>query len=636
MSKNVLPPVVLDYGTEVFYRGRRYTIQQESQDFRTVVLREHESGKLLQAPIDELSSVEALPEATQSDIHARDEEQQQDAARKFECIKPLLDNSQRSTQYVHLRAEELGLHFVTLYRWLKLFETTGKISVFLRKTRRDKGQAKLAPEVDKIVNDTIESFYLTPQKRKPSKVIREIEKLCAKAGLKAPHGNTVRQRIKALDAFKKTKAREGSKAARDGYAPIKGPFPGADKPLSVVQVDHTLVDIILVDDIHRLPIGRPWLTLLIDVFSRMVLGFYISFDPPGNLSLGLCLAQAFLPKEKWLAKQGIETAWPCWGVPRTIHADNAKEFRGNMMKMACKEYGIDLEWRPVATPHYGAHIERLLGTLNDEIHSAPGTTFSNPRQRGEYDSDARAVMSLAEFEKWFTILCVEIYHQRKHSELGMPPIAKWQEGVLGTKKEPGIGVPPRITDELRLKLDLMPYETRTVQHYGIIWDHIEYQHDVLRRWINSTDPDNPKNKRLFLCRRDPRDISTIWFYDPEVEQYYAIPYRNTSHPAISIWELREAKRRALEEQPKVTVDENLIFSAYDKMQSIEQSAQKLTKKMRRNQQRRRLGLSNAREHLPASTAPQVIPQSVAPSQPKVSIVPFEEVDDMADSGDRDG
>ena len=182
----------------------------------------------------------------------------------------------------------------------------------------------------------------------------------------------------------------------------------------------------------------------------------------------------------------------------------------------------------------------------------------------------------------------------------------------------------------------MPYETRTVQHYGIIWDHIEYQHDVLRRWINSTDPDNPKNKRLFLCRRDPRDISTIWFYDPEVEQYYAIPYRKTWHPEISIWELREAKRRALEEQPKVTVDENLIFSAYDKMQSIEQSAQKLTKKMRRNQQRRRLGLSNAREHLPASATPQVIPQSVAPSPPRPSIVPFEEVDDMPDSGDRDG
>ena len=636
MSKSLLPPVVLDYGTTVFYRGRRHTIQQESQDFRTVVLRDHETGKLFQAPIDDLSSVEALPEATQQDIHAQDEEQQERAERKFASIKPLLENPQRSAQDIRLRAEELGIHFVTLYRWLKLFETTGKISVFLRQPRKDKGKGKLSLEVEKIVTDTIESFYLTPQKRNPAKVIREIAKLCAKAGLQAPHENTVRQRIKALNAFKKTKAREGSKAARDSYAPIKGRFPGAETPLSVVQVDHTPVDIILVDDIHRLPIGRPWLTLLIDVFSRMVLGFYISFDPPGNLSLGLCLAQAFLPKEKWLAKQGIETAWPCWGVPRTIHADNAKEFRGNMLRKACKEYGIDLEWRPVATPHYGAHIERLLGTLNDEIHSAPGTTFSNPEERGQYDSEAHSAMSLAEFERWFTILCVEIYHQRKHSQLGMPPIAKWQEGILGTKKKPGIGVPPRITDELRLKLDLMPYETRTVQHYGILWDHVQYHHDVLRRWINSTDPDNPKNKRLFLCRRDPRDISTIWFYDPEVEQYYAIPYRNTSHPAISIWELRESKRRALEEQPKVTVDENLIFSAYDKMQAIEQSAQKLTKKMRRNQQRRSLGLSNAREHLPASPAPQVIPQPVAQSPPTPSIVPFEEVDDMADSGDGDG
>jgi len=636
MSKSLLPPVVLDYGTTVFYRGRRHTIQQESQDFRTVVLRDHETGKLFQAPIDDLSSVEALPEATQQDIHAQDEEQQERAERKFASIKPLLENPQRSAQDIRLRAEELGIHFVTLYRWLKLFETTGKISVFLRQPRKDKGKGKLSLEVEKIVTDTIESFYLTPQKRNPAKVIREIAKLCAKAGLQAPHENTVRQRIKALNAFKKTKAREGSKAARDSYAPIKGRFPGAETPLSVVQVDHTPVDIILVDDIHRLPIGRPWLTLLIDVFSRMVLGFYISFDPPGNLSLGLCLAQAFLPKEKWLAKQGIETAWPCWGVPRTIHADNAKEFRGNMLRKACKEYGIDLEWRPVARPHYGAHIERLLGTLNDEIHSAPGTTFSNPEERGQYDSEAHSAMSLAEFERWFTILCVEIYHQRKHSQLGMPPIAKWQEGILGTKKKPGIGVPPRITDELRLKLDLMPYETRTVQHYGILWDHVQYHHDVLRRWINSTDPDNPKNKRLFLCRRDPRDISTIWFYDPEVEQYYAIPYRNTSHPAISIWELREAKRRALEEQPKVTVDENLIFSAYDKMQAIEQSAQKLTKKMRRNQQRRSLGLSNAREHLPASAAPQAVPQSVAPSPPRPSIVPFEEVDDMPGSGDRNG
>jgi putative transposase len=209
----------------------------------------------------------------------------------------------------------------------------------------------------------------------------------------------------------------------------------------------------------------------------------------------------------------------------------------------------------------------------------------------------------------------------------MPPIAKWQEGIFGAGKTPGIGVPARIIDDQRLKLDLMPFETRTVQHYGIIWDYVEYQHDVLRRWINAPDPDNPKLKRKFLCRRDPRDISTIWFYDPEVQQYYAIPYRNTSHPAISIWELREAEKRAMEDRPDVPVDENLIFEAYDKMQQIEGAAKNLTKIARRSKERRRLGLANARSHLPQSP-----PSNDVPTPTGITVVrdiqPFDEVDDM--------
>ena len=62
-------------------------------------------------------------------------------------------------------------------------------------------------------------------------------------------------------------------------------------------MDHTKLDIILVDDIHRRPIGRPWITLAMDVFSRVVAGSYVSFDPPGALSTGLCLAHGILPKD---------------------------------------------------------------------------------------------------------------------------------------------------------------------------------------------------------------------------------------------------------------------------------------------------------------------------------------------------
>lgn len=620
----------LEYGATVFYRGRPHLIKQESQDFSTVVLADADTGELLQAAIKDLAAGPDEPPNPANDLGVIGEKEWEDAQATFEMIKPLLDKPDRTKADVTARADECGVHYTSIYRWIRQYESMGRVSAFLHQPRKDYGKIMLSAEVETIINDAIEARYLTQQRWSVAKISREIDKICAKKKLAPPHINTVRRRINRLDPYRTTKAREGTKAAEAVKLMFQGKFPGADVPLAVVQVDHTPVDIILVDDIHRQPIGRPWLTLLIDVCSRMVLGYYISFDPPGNLSLGLALTHAILPKEAELIKLDIDGKWPCWGLPRTIHADNAKEFRGEMLRRACQEYGINLEWRPVAKPRYGAHIERLLGTLNEEIHGVAGTTFSNTKARGEYDSDGQAAMSLHEFEQWFAHLCVGIYHQRTHSALGIPPIAKWQEGILGTKKKPGIGLPERITDELKLKLDLMPFELRTVQHYGIVWDHIEYQHDVLRRWVNELDPSNSKLKRKFLCRRDPRDISVIWFYDPEVRQYYPVPYRNTSHPAISIWELRAAESRALEDQPKAVVDEERIFSTYEKMRSIEENAKRLTKKVCRDAQRKRIGVSKAKEYVQRQPKEPTEPPPAAPS-PRRTLKPFDDMDDLQDA-----
>lgn len=589
----------LTYGSSVVFRGKLYVIKQESEDLERVVLFDPDTGKYLDAPISELAVPNEVGRAISVDLEDYDPLVIAEAQRKYEVIKPLLENPIRSTEDVRNRALETGHHYVTLYKWIALFETTGRISAFVRKRRSDKGKMLIPEEIEQIIDDAIKTTYLTQQKSRVSKVIEKVRRACAKLKVEPPHPNTVRNRIKQVNAYAKLKAREGGKAARDAFVQIQGEFPGADFPLSVVQVDHTPADTMLVDEEKRHSIGRPYITLLIDVFSRMVLGFYISLDPPGNLSLGLCLSQAFLPKEKWLSKFKTQTPWPCWGIPRTIHADNAKEFRGNMLKLACKEYGADLEWRPVATPRYGGHIERLLGTLNHKIQdSIPGTTFSSIEDRGAYDSEAHACMTLSEFEEWFTVMCIDVYHNEPHSALGMSPLQKWKEGILGSTEKPGVGLPPRISDELKLKLDLMPFETRTVQHTGIVWDLIHYQHDVLRRWIDAPDPEYPKHKRKFLCRRDPRDLSVIWFYDPEVKEYYAIPYRNTSRPAISLWELRSAREFAKKQHSARPVDESAIFSALDRLDEIQANSAKLTKKARRNEQRKKDGVRRSKEHIP--------------------------------------
>jgi putative transposase len=580
----------IEPGVWVAIKGRRACIVQVL-GLETVVVRDPDTGEAWHAKIADLrpedSTREVLTEMAFTELTDIEDNDWQTARERLAIIQPLLDDPACTREKVQAQAQSAGRHPSTLYRWLQAYRHSGQLSS-LAPTKRGvhPGYYRLDPAVETMLATTIDEFYLHGQKRSAQQTYQEVARRCRNAGIPRPHPNTVRNRIKALSAKEKWRRREGGKAVRDKYTPLHGAFPGADWPLAVIQIDHTPVDLLLVDDVHRRPVGRPWITLAIDVFSRMVAGFSVSFDPPGAMAVGLCLGHAILPKDSWLARHDIATPWPVWGVMGTVHADNAKEFRGKMLRLACQEYGIDLHWRPVARPHFGGHIERLLGTLNEEIHALPGSTFSNPQARGHYDAEQHAAMTLSEFERWLAILIVEIYHQRLHRELDMTPLQKYEEGIFGTDERPGRGLPERLLDETQLRLTFMPYAERTVQSHGIMIDEIAYYDDILKPWMHSLDPSETSGKRKFIVRRDPRDISRIYFYDPDLKQYFAIPYRNTAHPPMSVWELREVRRK-LKEEGRQSVNEDVIFDAYNRLRVLEAEAVHETKKTRRAAQRRR-------------------------------------------------
>ncbi|HWF47074.1 MAG TPA: hypothetical protein VG168_08720, partial [Bryobacteraceae bacterium] len=153
-------------------------------------------------------------------------------------------------------------------------------------------------------------------------VIEEVHLQCFKGKVESrPAGNTIRARIRMLADRHKVEKRDGKKRAAEKYEPIKGHFRGADYPLAVAQIDHTPMDLIVVDEEHRQPIQRPSLTVVIDVYSRMVLGFAIYLEKPSAFTAGLAIAHAVLPKEDWLAGVGVQAEWPCWGKMRKIHCD---------------------------------------------------------------------------------------------------------------------------------------------------------------------------------------------------------------------------------------------------------------------------------------------------------------------------
>ena len=317
----------------------------------------------------------------------------------------------------------------------------------------------------------------------------------------------------------------------------------------------------------------------------MVTGFYISLEKPNTLLTGCCITHSILDKKKWLADHKIDAQWPVYGLIDTIHTDNGKEFHGKALKRACEKYHINLTKRPVGTPRYGGHIERLFKTFNDTgIHTLPGTTKSNIVDKGEYDSEKKAVLTLFELETWFTELVVNIYHHTVHSELGITPFEKYKEGILGNDTTLGRGLPPKIEHELQLKIDFLPYEERSVQKYGIQLFGILYYHDLLRKWIRQPDKTRRKSKQ-FTIKYDPRDLSSVFFYDPDMNSYITVPYRNSSRPAISLWELREIKKRLADSAPTGQVTEDEIFEARIKMANIVENASKETKKIRRLKQK---------------------------------------------------
>ena len=163
----------------------------------------------------------------------------------------------------------------------------------------------------------------------------------------------------------------------------------------------------------------------------------------------------------------------------------------------------------------GGHIERLLGTLLRALHELPGATFSNPGERGNYDSQARAVMTLGELERWLTEYIVGVYHAKRHRGIGTSPLQRWTTGVFGDAHDGGTGVVDRPANEERIRLDFLPFVERTVQTHGIPIDGIHYYSDVLRRFVGATENGR---RRVFVFRRDPRDISTVSFWDPELQR----------------------------------------------------------------------------------------------------------------------
>ena len=593
MTNNKTPTQYwISKGATVTNDGREYVILNLA-DINLVLARDVESGTKVLLKIGDLGppilvTAQATPESAEAEFLDVSDFDWAVAQKRREWIEPLLlGHYQRSNALYDQIAATAEVSRATVYRWVSAYRLTGTLSSLLPlyRNRGGKAKARIAPEVETIIAETIKNFHDTDQHTSIAATVKEIRRLCSNAELKLPAINTIRTRLKQTNGPERTLLRYGAAVAHAKHQPIKGAIPDATWPLSIVQVDHTLLPVIIVDDKHRKSIKRAWITLAIDVFSRVCLGMFLSLEAPSAISAGMCITHSILPKEDWLRRRGVTSVeWNMWGVMGILHVDNAREFRGDMLKAACRVYDIDIHLRPVKKPRYGAHIERLMGTVTEGLKTLKGATYSGPDELYEYDPEGNACMTMAEIEKWLVLFFAR-YHLGEHGGIGMSPLEKWRRGLLGTKDSPGRGLPARRTDEELLRINFTPFIERTIQAYGVLIDDVHYYHDVLRAWMGVVDPAFPKHKRKFKFHRDPRDISQLYFYDEISRRYVTIPYRDSSFPPVSIWELRNAQGLA-EKRGISKENEKAVFAIINEQRALEEDAANKTKVARREAQRR--------------------------------------------------
>lgn len=366
-------------------------------------------------------------------------------------------------------AQLLQMHWSSVYRLRQRFLLDPVASSVARRSPgpRD-GSRRLDPEADELIALTL-TQWLPRQKELAhpvNDITMEVRRACRKRGIAAPSRHTISRR------WERHKEQLAIELANDPDALIAPGHLTSNIPLEIVQIDHTQADVFVVDEVDRKPIGRPWLSVAIDVATRCIVAIYLSMERPNAATVALLLTRVVLPKPAWLKTVGVDVNWPMHGIPQILHLDNAAEFKSRALRAGCAEYGIELTYRPVGRPHFGGHIERMNRTLMDRLRGIPGATGNSVKGRKERLPEKYAALTLQEFEQWLVMEIAQRYHHNEHRGLmGATPHSVWQ---ALTQALPTRTLPNDADSQLRFLVQFLPIAYRTIQNDGLTIFYIHY------------------------------------------------------------------------------------------------------------------------------------------------------------------
>lgn len=322
-------------------------------------------------------------------------------------------------------------------------------------------------------------------------------------------------RVSKLPPYDVDLARYGKRYADRKYKSV-GAHVRPTRVLERVEIDHTALDLMLLEDELLVLLGRPYITALIDSYSKCLIGFYIGYKEPSYDSVRKALLHAMLNKEDVKNKYPMVSCdWPCEGKIETLVVDNGAEFWSKSLELACRSVVSDIQYNPVARPWLKPLVERFFGQLNQKfLISMPGKTFSGIAELEDYDPEKDAVMRFSTFMELFHKWVVDVYHQESSSRKDHVPIVSWKQGV---KEFPPLVY--RDGDEFRVKMDLAPTIDRVLGKDGVRFAGLRYSSGDLDA-IRKLTPSSGKSRGVKVkVKIDPNDLSRVYVYLPGEDDF---------------------------------------------------------------------------------------------------------------------
>lgn len=438
---------------------------------------------------------------------------------------------------------------------------------------------RLHPELRKFIAERVQRDYL----QRPAITIdalqviihiemEELNKARKAAGNKPfprPGLTAIQSSIDAVPADEVLRRRYGDMAAFLVYGSAEAQADPAF-PLDRVELDSTPCDLFVIDPESGLPIGRPTLVVALDRCTRMVLGWFVTFDKPSILALMQCLRNAILSKdyvEQLKQDQGwdIVNTPETFGVPRTLVLDRARENIAEHVARFAVRAGINrVEIMGGKKPWLKGAVERVIETISANVlHPTKGTTLHNVLERMDYDPLKDAVCTPADLDYGLHKYFIDIYpFEQRRSLNNQQPIKLWRKL---TRKRPveSIGAIEEVAHLFGRTEFAKP------GRHGLNYENMQYFSAELL--AVQTNPQFQKALKdqggKIEFHVNPGDLSQIQVRLPHVDRVIDVPVapKWTRYAAgLSIWHHKRIREWAGEEARGDA--EALLKAKYDLMQ----------------------------------------------------------------------